>query len=277
MSMYYYYCKMGTFKSMLESKTLWLTDLTKSNDSQEVMRAYQNLWERVKNQLKETDIDKKLLFSQFEMLASTFQIQSVVDVPFGCCFCSEKDLVQQWKEYGENGAGVSVGFDLDSISGLTRQYPITSADITHAIGYEAVIYDSEQLEAEFTQICYCAIKQFGNKAWIMGILPTFKHYAGFIKNPTFRDEKETRIVYYPSEQFETSIPGLSGLETNVVPHYCLSWADRTTSAIRSITIGYNNHSNEKEIKNLLAMAGIRDEIKIFWSECSYRDRQHGRM
>lgn len=277
MSVFYYYCKMETFKSMLESKTLWLTDLTKSNDSQKVIRAYQNLWERIKNRLEETDIDKELLSLQFKMLTPTFQIQSVVDIPFGCCFCSEKDLVQQWKEYGENGAGVSIGFDLDSIDGLTKQYPITSADITHAIGYEAVIYDSEQLEVELTQICYCAIKRFGNAAWIMGILPTFKHYAGFIKNPTFRDEKETRIVYYPSEQSENSIPGLSGLEMNIVPHYCLSWANRATSAMRSITIGYNNHSNEKEINKLLIMAGIQDEIKIFRSECSYRNRQHERI
>lgn len=259
---------------MLESKTLWLTDLTSSNDSQEVIRAYQNLWERVKALLKERDIDEELLSTQFEMLDPTFQIQSKFDIPFGCCFCSENDLVQQWREYGDTGNGVAVGFDLAAIPGLLRQYPITSADITHAIGYEKVIYDSMQLEQEISDICYNAMRIYGNKAWSMEILPTFKHYAGFIKNPSFRDEMETRIVYYPSDQFKNAMPNLSGLETNIVPHYCLSWNDGITSALRSVTIGYNNRSNEEEIEELLAMADIQDEIAICRSECSYRERQH---
>ena len=32
MAVFYYYCKLSTFKSMLHSKTLWLTDLTKSKE-----------------------------------------------------------------------------------------------------------------------------------------------------------------------------------------------------------------------------------------------------
>lgn len=274
MSIFYYYCKMETFKSMLTSKTLWLTDLTKSNDSEEVIRAYQSLWDRIKESLKKTDIDKDVLRSQFDLLESTFKLQSIVDIPFGCCFCSEHDLVQQWREYGENGAGVAVGFDLECIEGLKRQYPITSSDVTRSIGFESVIYDSTQVENELTKICYLALKKYGHHAWYQAILPTFKHYAGFIKNPTFKDEKETRIVYYPSEFFENSMPQLSELETNVVPHYCLSWGCEKASAIRSITIGYNNPSSIDEIKELLSAANIDDKVVICHSQCSYRNRQH---
>lgn len=274
MSVLYYYCKMDTFKSMLRTKTLWLTDLTRSNDAEEVKRAYYNLWKRIRTQLEATDIDKDVLASQFEMLDSAFEVQSSVDVPFGCCFCSENDLVQQWREYGEDGFGVAVGFDLDAIPGLSQQYPITSADISRAIGYEKVIYDSEQLEAEVSQICYAAMRRYGYHAWLMAILPTFKHYAAFIKNPTFRDEKETRIVYYPDDGFINSINGLSDLETNVVPHYCLSWHNNGASALRSVTIGYENDANEEDIAKLLIQAGLTDDIPISRSECSYRSRIH---
>lgn len=274
MSVLYYYCKMDTFKSMLKTKTLWLTDLTRSNDSEEVIRAYRNLWERIRVRLDQTDIDKELLASQFEMLDSAFQVQSLVDIPFGCCFCSENDLVQQWREYGDNGCGVAVGFDLDAIPGLVQQHPITSADITHAIGYEKVIYDSEQLELDISRICYDAMRLYGNHAWLMAILPTFKHYAGFIKNPTFRDEKEIRIVFYPNDNFVNTMEGLSELETRVVPHYCLSWFNKGTSALRNITIGYENGAKKEEIAKLLNDAGITDDIPIYRSECSYRNRLH---
>lgn len=274
MGVLYYYCKMNTFKSMLKTKTLWLTDLTKSNDSEEVIRAYRSLWKRIRVHLDATDIDKALLASQFEMLDSTFEIQSIVDIPYGCCFCSENDLVQQWREYGDDGYGVAVGFDLDSIPGLTHQYPITSADITQAIGYEKVIYDSAQLEQDLSHICYDAMRIYGNHAWMMAILPTFKHYAGFIKNPTFRDEKETRIVFYPEDNFIDTLDGLSGRETNVVPHYCLSWINNGVSALRSVTIGYANDTKMEEIAELLKQAGIKDDIQITHSECSYRNRLH---
>lgn len=274
MSVLYYYCKMDTFKSMLRTKTLWLTDLTRSNDAEEVKRAYYNLWERIRTRLEATDLDKALLASQFEMLDSAFEVQSSVDIPFGCCFCSENDLVQQWREYGGGGSGVSVGFDLDAIPGLSLQHPITSADITRAIGYEKVIYDSEQLEVDLAKICYEAMCKFGNRAWLMAILPTFKHYAGFIKNPTFKDEKETRIVFYPDNGFINSVDGLSELETDVVPHYCLSWHNKGESALRSVTIGYENGASEKDIAELLIQAGLTDDIHISRSECSYRSRLH---
>lgn len=276
MSVFYYYCKMDTFKSMLETKTLWLTDLTKSNDSEEVTRTYRNLWERIRARLNTTDIDKDLLDSQFEMLDSAFQVQSIVDIPFGCCFCADSDLVQQWREYGDDGYGVSVGFDLDAIPGLHQQYPITSTDITHAIGYEKVIYDSEQLEIHISRICYDAMRIYGNRAWLMAILPTFKHYAGFIKNPTFSGERETRIVFYPDDIFVNTIRGLSGLETNVVPHYCLSWDNQELSALRSITIGYASKVTEEEVVELLKQANIVDDIQIARSECSYRNRLHSK-
>lgn len=64
MAVFYYYCKLSTFKSMLHSKTLWLTDLTKSNDAEEVFRAYCNLWNRVKLLLEQSDLPKDILKSQ---------------------------------------------------------------------------------------------------------------------------------------------------------------------------------------------------------------------
>lgn len=274
MSILYYYCKLGTFKSMLDSKTLWLTDLTKSNDSEEVRRAYYSLWERVKDFLQSTDLDSALLDSQLRLLEETFAVQSQVDIPYGCCFCSENDLVQQWNEYGDNGAGVAIGFELECIEGITKQHPITSSLFSNAIGYEAVIYDSQKLAQELANICYAAIKDLGNKAWIFIILPTFKHYAAFIKNPTFRDEHESRIVFYPNDMFEDRPQGLGVLHTEVVPHYCLPWSNGKVSAIRSVTIGYDCEATASEIQKMLDKANIKESVSIDYSECSYKKREH---
>lgn len=43
--MAYHYCTVETFKKIMSSKVLWLSDLTDSNDDQEVKRTFVNLWE----------------------------------------------------------------------------------------------------------------------------------------------------------------------------------------------------------------------------------------
>lgn len=263
---------MNTFESIIKSKTLWLTDLTKSNDKEEVVRLYQNVWTKVVSELKKTDIEQSTLDFLLNQLSIAFVAQIYTDIPYGCCFCTKNDLSHMWREYGDDGRGVSLGFDLDSILGLKRQYPSTSIYIENAIGYEAVLYDSNVLVREFTRIFYSAIKQQGKSAWIMTILPTFKHYAGFIKNPSFVDEKEIRIVYYPHKSFEETIQGLGKREETPKPHYCLPWATDTQNALRSITIGYGNTSSENDIRALLNQAGLDDSISITYSECSYRPR-----
>jgi len=66
-------------------------------------------------------------------------------------------------------------------------------------------------------VCYKALKEQGTSAWIMCIRPTFKHYSGFVKNPTFEPEAEIRIVYYPIEgvEFTQKDVSVSELKTSV--------------------------------------------------------------
>lgn len=40
----YHYCTVDTFKNIMDSKVLWLSDLTDSNDDQEVVRTFVVLW-----------------------------------------------------------------------------------------------------------------------------------------------------------------------------------------------------------------------------------------
>lgn len=277
MAIYYYYCDFSTFQSMLNAKTLWLTDLTRSNDSEEVLRAYRILWERVKTGLRLTDLPKDILNSQIEILDSVFQIQSITDIPYGCCFCADDDLPHLWNEYANRGKGVALGFDLDAINGLHKQYPITSALISHSLGYEAVIYDSDVLVNHMIKLLYSAIQGNGYQAALTRILPTFKHYASFIKNPTFRDERETRIVFYPSDKFEDSLDNLSQLESdtiNTTGHYNLGWFYEGVSALKSVKIGFDCDVECEKIQQMIKEAGIESQIDILKSHCSYRARQH---
>ena len=266
----YYYCSSKTFKSLLASHSLWLTNLTESNDQQEVSRTYDILWNKIKEHLLKSDLDPTLLNGQVELLNSTLKIQQLCDIPYGCCFCEKSDLVQQWNEYADFGDGVSIGIDLEWF-GIPKQMPITSTEILHSIGYEKVIYDLPHYSSLFANLIYDAIKTKGPAAWCMYILPTFKHYAGFIKNPAFEDEKETRIVYYPDETHHP-FKGLGKYVDTPKGHYPLKWSDDNSNAFVSITRGNCCMYSIEQLREMLVHEGLDNTLPIIQSECSYRKR-----
>jgi heme oxygenase len=66
--MYFHYCSVKTFKDFMKSQVLWLSDLTNSNDTQEVTRTFCNLWEAVKLRLLESDLDQDIIRQEIGIL-----------------------------------------------------------------------------------------------------------------------------------------------------------------------------------------------------------------
>lgn len=273
----YHYCTVDTFKSILKSKVLWLCDLTDSNDDQEVIRTFNVLWEGVKKRLKQTDLPKNVLDNAIQSIDKQYETEIQSDPPYGVCFCKKEDISSQWAEYGDRTKGLSLGFDINwfmSNDGIKHQKPHPSRIQSNAIGGDAVIYHSEEFEAKMADICYRALKEQGTSAWIMCIRPTFKHYSGFVKNPTFESEAEIRIVYFPNEEieFEQKDVCVSELKTNVKNHYEIPWIKGTSQALKSICIGHNCELSEADVRELLEGNGIGSSIQIKQSKCTYRIR-----
>ena len=274
--MVYHYCTVDTFKNIMSSKVLWLSDLTDSNDDQEVERTFVNLWEGVKKRLRQSDLPKDLLEQTIENIDNQYKVELITEPPYGICFCQEEDLLFQWKEYGGNTRGLSLGFDINWFikNGIKQQMPHPNRVQSKAIGCDAVIYHSERFEEEMANLCYQALLHSGPQAWITTIRPTFKHYSGFVKNPKFESEKEIRIVFYPTEGVDFSVKDVdvSELKTNVKKHYEIPWIKNNTQALKSICIGHNCTMTKEKILEVLISNGIDEDIVITESECSYRPR-----
>lgn len=274
--MIYHYCTIKTFKNIMSSKVLWLSDLTDSNDDQEVERTFIYLWEGVKTRLRQTDLPKEMLEQTIEIIDNQYKVELITEPPYGICFCQKEDLLSQWNEYGDNTKGLSLGFDINWFirRGIKQQMPHPSRIQSNAIGCDGVIYHSDEFEERMAEICYQALKQYGSQSWITLIRPTFKHYSGFVKNPTFEPEAEIRIVYYACEKFDFSIKDIdvSELKTNVKKHYEIPWIEDGSQALKSICIGHNCPITKDEILDILKKNGIDTDIEIEESKCSYRIR-----
>lgn len=271
----YHYCSVEKFKQILSSKVIWLSDLTKSNDKNEVIQTFGVLWSAVKERLLYCDLDKDIVMQEIEALDKQFDLELLVDAPYGCCFCIGGDELQQWQEYGDRTKGVVLGFDFDWFIGLHQHMPHPSVNIENAIGYNAVLYQNQEIEDNFYKACYDAIKEYGLSAWIYTIRTTFKHYSAFIKNPSNYGEYETRIVYYPCEKhdLENNSLRIIGPIEKPIKHYCLPWTRVDgDNALSQIGLGCNSNLSPDDVKQLLNNAGLSGHFGIFNSNCSYRLR-----
>lgn len=115
----YHYCSLETFVQIIRNKALRLSELDKTNDYMEkkwginflyrvlrdelqgrgiTMDLKENYWysENAHNHLEQLENDIKSFLNHQTLIA---------------CFSTEKDMLSQWRAYGDDGNGVAIGFD----------------------------------------------------------------------------------------------------------------------------------------------------------------------
>lgn len=273
----YHYTSYKKLKAIVESKTLWLTDIINSNDAEEVLHTFDNLWKSIKPSLLSYFAGNDYALKMIEMADSQMEteIQSVTSSlfdmkPFGVCFSINRDLAQNWNEYGDHTRGVALGFNRNVLKGIQREIPHPNAVFDRAIGWYPVYYNNKALESGFIQLFEEMIPRAGNLAW-MQIRTTLKHYSAFIKNPSYRDEREVRIIYYPDEQHDLSYTSckLEAFKEEPIPHSALPWANK--NCLKEIMIGTNCPNDEEDIIKMLNDNEIcTDGITISHSKYPYK-------
>ena len=275
--MLYHYCAYEKFESIIQSKTLWLTQIMNSNDTEEVIRTFDIIWNKIKHDITDgiTDVTKAkqvmdILEDQMktEIWASTEGNED----PYGVCLSINRDLAQNWNEYGDMSKGIALGFSDDLMIGIPNDMPHPSRCFERAIGRAKVIYDRDYLSREFIPLFIEYINNSNNAMGWMNIRTTLKHYSAFIKNPCFQDEREVRIIYYPDEQHKKdNVAEVSNIVDAPIKHCTLPWVKSNgVCALKEIIIGTNCEKTEADICSLLHEHRIYDDITIVRSNYPYR-------
>ena len=116
----YHYCSANTLLSIVEHKSIWLSDAEKTNDYTEMKWLFSQIEEVIEvilssykekysnEVLMET---KKIVFQTIEKLL--FKKARIVQYAksFLTCFSEAGDLLSQWRAYGNDGKGVAIGFN----------------------------------------------------------------------------------------------------------------------------------------------------------------------
>lgn len=299
----YHYCSTNTFMNIISGKSIRLSDITKSNDSMEILWITKFIKEILDEEFnKETTSTQYFKngyphdsFTELVEIYSEdfFKEESRLYSYLVCCFSEVGDLLSQWRGYANDATGLAIGFDTNKLSliGKPSKDDHFSSDIFY---FGKVVYDEYTQKA---QIRKCAqelikelkplakepignIKQQSMLAFNKCFMQLFK-LSIFMKNPFFKEEKEWRICHCINlnDQSETAkIHIEDGLalsninhysrQNDVVPYVDLAFDKSNIEVIKKIIIGPKCKAREKDIKIFLENNGIYCDVSE--SDGTYR-------
>jgi len=273
----YHYCSFEKFESIIESKTLWLTQIVKSNDKEEVSRTFKIIWDSIQKDLEKGLVDMQNSADIIKILSSQMEVElhsslKGDETPYGVCLSINGDLAQNWNEYGDMSRGIAIGFSSELFTGIAHSMPHPSVNLEHSIGWNQVYYDRDDLTQKFISIFIDTLRSDTTALGWLTVRTTLKHYSAFIKNPTFKDEREVRVIYYPcKEHSQNSISEVSNIIEEPLLHCTLPWLKSDgMCALKEIIIGTNCEYTSEDISNLLHKNGVHSDISIVKSQYPYR-------
>lgn len=315
----FHYCSLETFFAIITNKCVRLSDLNKTNDYMEKRWTSKLLVEALINKLQEwkVDIDLQEEYWYEDGLDSHLKFYEKImnEVLYDTkpvlisCFSKEKDVLSQWRAYGQDGTGISIGFNQKLIKNLDKiktKNNVWVKDIIYrekkqreevedcieaCMWYMQRLFDSDKFKSttEFKEY-------FRNEFDVFcEVLPEYlEQISCFIKNPAFKEEKEVRIIYDTNlkgvefisednriECFETIRScdkfNISPIKFNIRNDKIVAYADLDFSnmieegVIEEIVIGPKSNISEEDIIYLLYASGYNiDQIRINRSMATYR-------
>ena len=237
----YHYCDNCKMANILSGKTLRMSDITKSNDYEEVKMFFPGILDAIEDEYRKDEfplqyMDRtnrdalgKLLDWEYDILRYEFDRGGVTN--FVVCFCEEGDVLSQWRGYADNGKGCSLGFSVKELGDYCNTYK-------GILRFEQVDYKTvKEINVTIVEEAMKVLNELrGLRNWIVENLPSlneekidkmFQYYFHQMissvlmsslkyKNETFKEEQEWRLFFsqqiykyakwiYGDEEIETIV------------------------------------------------------------------------
>ncbi len=262
----YHYTDFNAMRGIITNGEIWLWNLRRMNDSQEMQYFVRELKSAVKKKLNATEqAELEKLFAEnlkdFEKLSS-----------YASCFSEYSDDASQWARYAKNGLGVCIAFNRELLSrvGEAGHAPLCRVNYSKSCDDHPIVQDLIFLAKNSHAASAAQIRETFNL--LVTSSPLFKH-------PSFISEKEYRLVSLPYNVNEfLGEPHFFVEETNIKKYYilnlrrvCAELSIPYANLFEEIQIGPAARVTVEVLADYFAstnMAELCDKIKL--SECPLR-------
>lgn len=122
----YHYCSLETFCNIIKNKSIWLSDFRKTNDAKEVIWAKEiverevlpGIQEKINAEIREKNENGG--YSGWEVANALLNHAELGVSYWGFCLSKKRDDLGQWRGYGDDGAGISIGFKKDKLNEIIQ-------------------------------------------------------------------------------------------------------------------------------------------------------------
>lgn len=188
----WHYTTTPSLLSIISSERIWATDAMYLNDSRELLEGADRLVSEAAQALAAPTLNPSSIRAfRLELqraLGGVSTVQIPEQGPFVACFCSEGDLLSQWRGYS-NGSGYAIGFSGASLGALAESIGGALME---------VIYDPPDAGLSLFYSSAMTVGESGNR-----LIPGPLALAQF-KHPAFREEREWRLAVPASSVSQTA-------------------------------------------------------------------------
>ena len=265
----YHYTDFNAMRGIISNGEIWLWNLRRMNDSQEMQYFIKTLKDAVKNQLKDdlhslTDQIFNDNLKDFNSLSS-----------YASCFSEYSDDAAQWARYGKGGMGVCIAFNKELLEKIGEASHTPLCKVNYAANVE---------EMEIVKELADCIKQISqdeksvDSEKITGIFHNLVNNSPLFKHPSFISEKEYRLVSLPADNGNLGKPHFFIEETNIKKYYILNLRDvckklgfEYVDLFEEICIGPQARVTKDILSDYYESEGVGSlKNKITLSECPLR-------
>ncbi len=251
----YHYTDLSALQGIVEGRDLWLTNSRFSNDYEEGEHGKKIVAAAIAKRVERPDLDadqRKFAKDVSKRFAGAEEHNIYV-----CCFCRKDDLLGQWRSYGSNGTGVSIGLETDQFTW------ISGPDAPPELGliYLWRVFYQEETQRRIVDECIELAYQSldgDHEARIDLAVEAIHFFVPTFKNPDFEEEQEARLVFRPAPDCPVS-PRFRVGRSMLVPYYSLqelaneAGIDEWRPPITSVRVGpsANREINRQGVQLML--------------------------
>lgn len=249
--MIYHYCDTTAFNSIISTKKIWLTDITKLNDCTE----YASGFDLILDVLKEKGLEEKQVFQDIH----TRNLNNKFQILIGC-FSEEGDSGSQWGLYADESKGLSIGFDendLDQFNLFNRFTENGFEPISSHVKLCKVHYNKNEFIEKVRD--FIDIMEKNNpilKDTMMAL--ALRRFAALYKDPYFKDEREIRamVEIEPDRDENYALDERINAYKEQASYHKLLTSYNNLNSIKEVIIGPNCTYTLDDINGILKENGL---------------------